>query len=83
MNSGIEPPTGHRQVLRALSGGLVGALAGFGCALLLYQWIDLMLEARNDWLEEWQGFLFNIVPLGIAVGAALGWWVIRHFDQRA
>ena len=82
MNSGIEPTSGRRQLLRALSGGLVGALAGFGCALLLYQWINPMLEVRDDWLEAWQGVLFNIVPLGIAVGAALGWWVIKHFDHR-
>jgi len=78
----IKPSTRRRELLRALIGGFVGAMAGFGAAYLLYQWVNPIVEARNDWLEEFQGLLFNVVPLGTAIGAVVGWWVVRRFDRR-
>ena len=43
--------------------------------MLLYLWLNPALEGRGDWLEEFQGLLFNVVPLGGGAGGLLGWWV--------
>lgn len=68
--------------LRAIGGGLAGAALGFGVGYLIYGWLNPLLEARGDWLEEFQGALFNIVPLCIVVGAAVGWLLVRRLGRR-
>ena len=61
--------------LRAFLCALLGALLGFTLAVLLYNWLNPILEGRRDWIRELQGFLFTMVPLGTALGAATGWWI--------
>ena len=68
--------------LRAIGGGLAGAALGFGVGYVIYGWLNPLLEARDDWLEEFQGALFNIVPLSIVVGAAVGWLLVRRLGRR-
>ena len=76
-------PTNERPLsLRAIGGGLAGATLGFGAGYLIYGWLNPILEARDDWLEEFQGALFNIVPLCIVIGAAAGWILVRRLGRR-
>ncbi|GEM_PF-2123652 len=75
-------PQPNRLSPRAVLLGLIGAVVGFAAALLLYQWLNPILEARRDWLRELQGFLFTVVPLATALGAALGWWLDSRIDRR-
>ena len=77
-----DPRNDRRLSLRAISGGLAGAALGFGVGYLIYSWLNPWLEARDDWLEEFQGALFNIVPLCIVVGAAAGWLLVRRLARR-
>lgn len=73
-----EPPLS----LRAISGALAGAILGLAVGYLIYGWLNPLLEARDDWLEEFQGALFNIVPLCIVIGAAAGWLLVRRLGRR-
>lgn len=68
--------------LSQIGGGLAGAVLGFGVGYVIYDWLNPLLEARDDWLEEFQGALFNIVPLSIVVGAAVGWLLVRRLGRR-
>lgn len=63
----------RRKPVTRVVAALIGALLGFGLTVLFYYWLNPVLEARTDWIRELQGFLFNIVPLGTAVGAWIGW----------
>ena len=49
--------------------------------MLLYLWLNPALEGRDDWLEEFQDLLFNVVPLGGGAGGHLGWWASRKLDS--
>lgn len=60
----------------------VGAALGLALGVLLYLWLNPALEGRDDWLEEFQGLLFNIVPAGAVVGGLLGWWLSRRLRAR-
>jgi apolipoprotein N-acyltransferase len=65
--------TTRRTPVTRLVAALIGALFGFGLTVLLYFWLNPILEARTDWTRELQGFLFTTVPVGTVVGAAIGW----------
>jgi cell division protein FtsX len=82
----LKPDTatsrGRRQMALRGLGGLLGAALAFSGAYLLYQWLNPILEDRTDWIRELQGFLFTVVPLSTACGAALGWWIVGRFQSR-
>lgn len=65
--------TTRRTPVTRLVAALIGALFGFGLTVLVYFWLNPILEARTDWIRELQGFLFTMVPVGTVVGAAIGW----------
>ena len=51
---------------------ILGAVAAFAVTVLLYLWLNPILEARSDWLREMQGFLWSSIPVGTLVGALVG-----------
>ena len=60
-----------------MAAAAVGAAVGFGLTLLLYFWLNPILEARTDWIRELQGLLFTTVPLSTVAGAVVGWVLSR------
>lgn len=60
----------------------VGIALGLALGVLVYVSLNPALEGRDDWLEEFQGLLFNVVPLGAVAGGLLGWWASRRFRRR-
>lgn len=69
-------PKRHGPLLHLL-GATVGAAVGFGMAWVIYVSLVPVLENRDDWLRDLQGFLWNVVPLLTVGGAVLGWWFVR------
>lgn len=67
----------RRRTLASLLGATAGAAVGFGVAWVIYVSLVPVLEDRDDWLRELQGFLWNVVPLLTVGGAVLGWWFGR------
>jgi hypothetical protein len=51
---------------------VLGGAVGFAVGMLLYTWLNPVLEARRDWVRELQGFLFNVVLLLTVGGAFAG-----------
>ncbi|HSJ34322.1 MAG TPA: hypothetical protein VLB85_04650 [Acidimicrobiia bacterium] len=51
---------------------ILGAVAALAVTVLLYLWLNPILEARSDWLREMQGFLWSSIPVGTLVGALVG-----------
>ena len=66
-----------RSQVRRVAAVAAGAAVGFGLTLLLYFWLNPILEARTDWIREIQGLLFTTVPLSTVAGAAVGWALSR------
>jgi len=62
---------------RGLLGAAAGAVLGFGVGIGVYLLVNPRLEASNSGIEEFQGLLWNIVPVLTGAGALLGWWVLR------
>ena len=76
-----KTPNRHGPLLFLL-GAIAGAAVGFGVAWVIYVSLVPVLEDRDDWLRELQGFLWNVVPLLTVGGAVLGWWFVRARRDR-
>ncbi len=51
---------------------ILGAAVGFALGYANYLWLNPILEDRDDWLREMQGFLFTSILFTTMVGALLG-----------
>lgn len=69
-----DPPGGRRArpVVRLLVSAVLGALIGFGVGGGIYLLANPLFEASDNWLEEFQGLLWNVVPLGTLAGLVAG-----------
>lgn len=70
----------HKIPLAAIGAGL-GALVGFGVALMLYAQLVPLLEAADGLVRELQGVLWNLVPISTVAGAAGGWWSMDRWHR--
>jgi hypothetical protein len=75
------PANGQRQRPTAVIVA-AGVALGLAVGVLLYLWLNPILEGRDDPLEEFQGLLFNIVPAGAVAGGLLAWWLSRRLCVR-
>ena len=73
----MDDSTGQ-SARRVLIGGLVGAVLGVAVGAAAYLIIDAVLEGRGGWVEEFQGLAWNLVPLGVVVGAGVGVFMTRR-----
>lgn len=76
--AGANKPRTEWLLLAAVAGALLGLLGAWA----IYEALNPVLERRDDWLRELQGLLFNIIPLGIGLGAALGWLLASRWLRR-
>jgi len=58
-------------------GVIVGAALGFVTGAAAYLVVNTGLEDRGSWLEEFQGLAWNLVPLGVVIGAGVGVYLAR------
>lgn len=63
-------------------GGVVGGMVGFGLAAGVYLLLNPVVDASDTWVEELQGLLWNVVPLGTVIGVIVGVFLARRLAQR-
>lgn len=80
VDPGTSPNNPRR--LQATVMVLTGVSLGLAIGVLLYVWLDPLIEGRDDALEEFQGLLFNIVPAGAVLGGLFSWWLYRRLRMR-
>jgi hypothetical protein len=61
---------------------ILGAAIGFALGYANYLWLNPILEDRDDWLREMQGFLFTSILLATVGGGLLGGWLARRIRAR-
>ncbi|WP_372729214.1 hypothetical protein [Nocardioides sp.] len=73
-----DPSTRVRLVLFPVLGAATGLLLGLLGYLLFEQYTD----GRGGTLEEFQGMVSNLVPLGLLLGGVLGFLLARPRGPR-
>ena len=61
---------------------VVGAAVGFVVGYAVYAWLNPILEDRDDWLREMEGFLFTSILITTVVGGLLGGWLAERMTSR-
>lgn len=65
-----------------LLAGMLGGIAGFAIASVVYLLVNPVLEDSTSWVRELQGMLWNLVPLLTVAGTMLGWWIASRLGPR-
>jgi len=59
---------------------ILGAAIGFALGYAIYLWLNPILEDRDDWLREMQGFLFTSILLTTVAGGLFGGWLAGRLE---